>query len=81
MLSKDQVGDCGFEVPVDDRDRSQIEGGMRTHQYPDSPSDSKDRPEYETGDRRLLGTSQPLLEVVERRKQSSRYEHDCDPGG
>jgi hypothetical protein len=72
------VGDCGFEIPVNDRDRSQIEGGMRTHQHPDPPGDREDRPEYETGDGRLLRTSQPLVEVVDRPKRYGRYEHGHD---
>ncbi len=81
VLFEDQVSDCGFEVPVDDRNCSQIEGGMRTHQRPDPASDSEDRPEYETRNSRLLGASQPLPKVVERRKHRSRYEHGHGPGG
>jgi len=75
------VSDRGFEIPEDHRDRSQIEGGMRAHQHPDSPSDGEDRPEHEARDSRLLDTSQPLPEVMERRKHGGGYEHGDDPGG
>lgn len=81
VLFKDQVSERGFEIPVDDRDGSQIEGGMRKHQHPDSPSGGEERPEYETRDSRLLDTSQPLPEVMERRKRGGSYEHGDDPGG
>ena len=30
-LFEDEVSDCGFEVPIDDGDCSQIEGGVRAH--------------------------------------------------
>jgi hypothetical protein len=54
-----------FEIPVNDRNRSQIESGMRTHQHPDPPSDGEDRPECETRNSRLLGTGQSLREIVD----------------
>ena len=43
------MGDRGFEIQVDDRDGGQIEGGMRTHQHPDSPGGREDRSECEHG--------------------------------
>src|SRR6202049_4027225 len=81
VLFEEQVSDCGVEIPVDDRDRSQIESGMRTHHRPDPPRDREDRPEYQTRDDRLLGPGQPLVEVVDRPKQCGRYEDGYDLGG
>jgi uncharacterized protein YndB with AHSA1/START domain len=64
-LFEEQVSDRRFEIPVDYRNCSQIEGGMRTHQHPDLSSDCEYRPEYQTDDGSLLHTSQPLVEVMD----------------
>lgn len=61
-LFEDQVSDRRFEIPVDDRDRGQIEGGMSSHHDPDQTGDREDGPEYQTGDGRLLNARHPLVD-------------------
>ena len=58
----------GFEIPVDHRERGQIERGVRKHQHPDPPCDCEDRSEHKPDDRGLFGAGQPLDSVVAQSK-------------
>jgi hypothetical protein len=57
------VRNFGFEIPVDYRERGQVERGVRNPQHPDPARDGKDRSEHQPRDRSLFGTSQPLRAV------------------
>src|SRR2546422_9772519 len=63
-LREDQVGHFGFEIPVDDRERSKIEHGVRNHGEQNSAGDHEDRAEHESGDQCLLDAGEPLLRGV-----------------
>src|SRR5438034_677067 len=41
-LREDQVGHFGFEIPVDDRERSEVERSVRKHRDPDAAGDRED---------------------------------------
>lgn len=59
-LFEDEVGDGGFEIPIDDGVGGQIEGGVGKHEQPDAAGDSEDSAENETDDSGFL----PLRDLV-----------------
>src|SRR2546427_4081214 len=69
LLSEDEMRRGGFEVPVDERERGQVERGMREHRDPDLSRDREDGSEREPGDRGLLDAGEPLVRIVGQRKQ------------
>jgi hypothetical protein len=75
-LFENEVGDVGFEIPEDDRERGQVERGVRKHQHPDPACDREDRSEHEPDDRALFDVGEPLLREVPQSKQSSGEQHD-----
>src|SRR2546428_11620091 len=80
LSSEDEMRHSGFELPVDERERGQVERGMREHRDPDPSRDREDGSEGESGDRGLLDAGEPLVRVVEQRKQRGGEEHDPRPG-
>jgi hypothetical protein len=67
--SEHQVRHARFQVPVDDRNCSQVEGGMRDHQHEDAAGECEDCSEYQACDHRLFDAGDSLNEVVERPEQ------------
>src|SRR6266404_9740995 len=65
LLSEDEMRHRGFEVPIDERERGQVERGMREHRDPDTSRDPEDGSEREPGDCGLLDAGKPLVRVVE----------------
>src|SRR5712664_3881756 len=55
-LFEDEVSRRGFEIPVDYRQRGQVEGGVCNHQHPDPASDREDGSKDEPGDGGLFGS-------------------------
>src|SRR6266853_793920 len=66
---EDEVGHGRLDIPVDNREGSQVERGMRDHRDPDPPRDREDRSEHEPGDRGLFDAGESLVGVMKQRKQ------------
>ena len=75
-LFEDEVSDLRFEIPIDDRERSQIERGVRTHQHADPARDREDRSLREPDNGGLFGAGEPLDSVVVVSKQRGGEQHD-----
>jgi hypothetical protein len=48
---EDEVSRLGLDIPIDDRERGQVERGVRKDQRPDPTRDRQDRSEHEPDDR------------------------------
>src|SRR2546426_2515909 len=78
-LLENEVGHGGLEIPVDHRERGEVEGGVRAHQHPDPTGASKDGTEHEPDDRGLFGAGEPLERIVRQPKHQRGEEHDERP--
>ena len=76
LLFKDEVGDGRLEIPIDHRQRSQIERGVRDHQHRKLAGYREDACENETGDDGLLGAGKSLGWIVRGTKQCGGEQHD-----
>ena len=73
-----EVSHRRFEVPINYRDRHQIERSMRTHHLPDPPPDCKDRPENETSDHRVFDAGKSQVGVIAQGKHhGSKQDDQC----
>src|SRR5437879_11341973 len=79
-LREDQVGHFGFEIPVDDRERSEVERSVRKHRDPDAAGDREDCSEHEPGDQCLFNAGDPLLGAVRQRKPRRGEQDDPSLG-
>src|SRR5213596_1334224 len=64
LLVEHQMRHLAFEIPVNDRECGQVEGGVRRHQHPKAAAPREDGAVDQPDDRRLLGASGPLEGVV-----------------
>ena len=64
MSSKDEMCDGSLGVPIDDRQRREIECCVRDHGKPNASGDGDDGAEDETDDGRLLDARESLQRVV-----------------
>src|SRR6185437_727842 len=80
-LLEDEVSHSGFDIPVDDRERRQVEGRVHGHHHPQSAGYGEERPKNESGDRGLFEASESLLTVVVQGKQPGAQDHARRLGG
>src|SRR5712691_5343233 len=71
-LPEEQVANALLPIPVDQRDRGDIERGVREHEQPDLPPSREDGPKHQSGYRCLLHARPPLVGVVRKRKERCR---------
>src|SRR6266496_5982278 len=60
LLVEHQMRHLAFEIPVNDRERGQVEGGVRRHQHPKAAGPGEDGAVDQPDDRRLLDAGGPL---------------------
>src|SRR5438270_13899606 len=63
-LFEDEVSHVGFEIRVDYRDGSQVEGSVGNHQDKDPSRDCENGAEHKSGDHALLDAGQALVSVM-----------------
>ena len=74
--SKNQVRHARFQIPVDDGNCRQVEGGMRDHWQEDAAGECEDCSEYQPGDHCLFDAGNSLNEVVKRPEPYRGDEHE-----
>src|SRR5438034_112640 len=80
QLFENQVRNVRFHVPVNHRERRQVERSVPEHRNPDPTGGGEDRAEHESCDRCLFGAGQPLVRVVGQREDGGREQHDPNLG-
>ena len=61
---EDKVRHARFQIPIDNRDRGQVEGSMSHHRHENASRECEDRPEHEACDRSLLDAGNSLDSVM-----------------
>src|SRR5687767_5916429 len=72
---EDEPRDGRLQIPIDDRNRGEIEGGVRDHQHEEPARDRIDRSEDQSEDGRLLDARDSLIDVV-REAEYDRCDQD-----
>ena len=68
--------DGGFEIPVNHRERGQVEHGVRNHQHENVARHGEDRSEGEPGDQCLFDAGNSLECVMGQRKSHGSDQDD-----
>src|SRR6266536_385689 len=79
-LLEEEVGHRGFEIPIDQREGGQVEGGVCGHRRPEAAGERVRRAEYQPGDRGLLDAGEPLLGIMRQPESGGGDEHRHRPG-
>src|SRR5882724_825878 len=63
-LRKEQMGDPGLEIPVNERNGHHVERGVRHHQHEKLSSERVDPAKYEAREDGLLDAGDSLIRIV-----------------
>src|SRR6266446_4177612 len=75
-LLEDKMSHFGFEIPIDYRDRGQVERGVRNHKHENSACDRESRSKNKAGDNGLFEAGESLVSIMGQAKQYGGKQHD-----
>lgn len=76
-LLQDEVSHSGFKIPVDHRERGQVERSVRSHQHKDPARDGEDRSVHQPADHGLFGAGEPGAKVEDSPKSVMEITQPC----